>query len=174
MAEKTILEKAADKVGYGLAMAEDVAGSVKTAFGGAVATVTEALTPAKKASEPLAKKAAVKSAPQKTSAKKAAKKTGAKKSPIKRSRLKGCEEVREETCKESRPYQKVNCNYGPESRIVPRGASRVYLGPDPQVGTRKYRNHHSRSVSRSAALSHSQVLQRDNCRVSRAAVLNLN
>jgi hypothetical protein len=84
MAEKTILEKAAEKAGYGLAMAEDVAGSVKTAFGGAVATVTEALMPAKKASEPLAKKAAVKSAPKKTSAKKAAKKTGAKKSPTKK------------------------------------------------------------------------------------------
>ena len=40
MAGKTILEKAAGKVGYGLAMAEDVAGSVKTAFGGAVASVT--------------------------------------------------------------------------------------------------------------------------------------
>jgi hypothetical protein len=47
MAEKTIVEKAAEKVGYGLAMAEDVAGSVKTAFGTAVATVTNALTPAK-------------------------------------------------------------------------------------------------------------------------------
>ena len=84
MAEKTILEKAAEKVGYGLAMAEDVAGSVKTAFGGAVATVTEALTPVKKASEPLAKKAPVKSAPKKAPAKKAPKKTAAKKSPTKK------------------------------------------------------------------------------------------
>jgi hypothetical protein len=78
--KKTILEKAAEKVGYGLAMAEDVAGSVKTAFGRAVATVTEALTPAKKASEPLAKKAPVKSAPKKAPAKKIA----AKKSPTKK------------------------------------------------------------------------------------------
>jgi hypothetical protein len=31
MAEKTIVEKAAEAVGYGIAMAEDVAGSVKTA-----------------------------------------------------------------------------------------------------------------------------------------------
>ena len=84
MAGKTILEKAARKVGYGLAMAEDVAGSVKTAVGGAVATVTEALTPAKKASEPLAKKAPVKSALKKTPAKKAAKKSAAKKSPNKK------------------------------------------------------------------------------------------
>ena len=79
MAEKTILEKAAEKLGYGLAMAEDVAGSVKTAVGGAVATVTEALTPAKKASEPLAKKAPVKSAPKKAPTKKAAKKSPTKK-----------------------------------------------------------------------------------------------
>ena len=70
MAEKTILEKAAEKVGYGLAMAEDVAGSVKTAVGGAVATVTEALTPAKKVSKPLAKKVPVKSTPKKAPAEK--------------------------------------------------------------------------------------------------------
>jgi hypothetical protein len=81
MAEKTILEKAAEKVGYGLAMAEDVAGSVKTAVGGAVATVTEALTPAKKAPKPLAKKVPIKSTPKKALAKEAAKKTAAKKSP---------------------------------------------------------------------------------------------
>ena len=86
MAEKTILEKAAGKLGYGLAMAEDVAGSVKAAVGGAVASVTEALTP-KKASEPLGpkerplRKGAVKSAPKKASPKKAAKKAAAKKSP---------------------------------------------------------------------------------------------
>ena len=51
MAEKTILEKAAEAVGFGMAMAEDVAGSVKTAVGSAVTTVTEVLTksPAKKA-----------------------------------------------------------------------------------------------------------------------------
>jgi len=84
MAGKTILEKAAGKVGYGLAMAEDVAGSVKTAVGGAVASVTEVLTPAKKASKPLAKKAHVESAPKKAAPKKAAKKTAAKKSPNKK------------------------------------------------------------------------------------------
>jgi hypothetical protein len=80
MAEKTILEKAAEKVGYGLAIAEDVAGSVKMAVRGAVATVTEVLTPAKKAPEALAQKVSVKSAP----AKKAAKKTAAKRSPSKK------------------------------------------------------------------------------------------
>ncbi len=87
MAGKTILEKAAGKVGYGLAMAEDVAGSVKTALGGAVASVTEALTPAKKASKPLAKKAHVESAPKKAPPKKAAKKI-TKKSPNKKIALK--------------------------------------------------------------------------------------
>jgi hypothetical protein len=35
----------------------------------------------------------------------------------------------------------VNYDYGPESRIVARGASRVYLERDPQAGTRKYQNH---------------------------------
>ena len=44
MAEKTIVEKAAEAVGYGIAMAEDVAGSVKTAVGAAVTTVTGVLT----------------------------------------------------------------------------------------------------------------------------------
>src|ERR1700751_4327787 len=38
MAEKTIVEKAAETVGYGLAMAEDVAGSIKTAGGAAITT----------------------------------------------------------------------------------------------------------------------------------------
>ena len=32
MAEKTIVEKAAETVGYGIAMASDVGGSIKTAF----------------------------------------------------------------------------------------------------------------------------------------------
>ncbi len=88
MAEKTILEKAGEKVGYGLAMAEDVAGSVKTAVGGAVATVTEALTPAKKAPKTLAKKVPVKSAPKKVFAKTTAKKTAAKKLPTKKTATK--------------------------------------------------------------------------------------
>ena len=56
------MEKAAEKVGYGLAMAEDVAGTVKTAVGAAVTTVTNVLTPAKKAPKRMAKKAVAKSA----------------------------------------------------------------------------------------------------------------
>ena len=43
MAEKTIVEKAGEAVGFGMAMAEDVAGTVKSAVGAAVARVTEAL-----------------------------------------------------------------------------------------------------------------------------------
>jgi hypothetical protein len=94
MAEKTILEKAAMAVGYGIAMAEDVAGVAKTAVGSAVTTVTEVLkktpepeAPAQSAAKPApapkpaAKKAAkmpakkAVKAPAKKSAKKAAKKT---------------------------------------------------------------------------------------------------
>src|ERR1700749_4997158 len=58
MAEKTIAEKAAETVGYGLAMAEDVAGSVRTAVGAAMTTVTKALkkAPPKKAAKKVAKK----------------------------------------------------------------------------------------------------------------------
>ena len=88
MAEKTIVEKAAEKVGYGLAMAEDVAGSVKTAFGSAVATVTNALTPAKEAPIPATKNADVKSADKKAPIKKAVKKGVAKKAPAKKTAAK--------------------------------------------------------------------------------------
>jgi hypothetical protein len=88
MAEKTIVEKAAEKVGYGLAMAEDVAGSVKTAFGSAVATVTNALTPAKEAPKPTTKNADVKSAAKKAPVKRAVKKAVAKKTPGKKTAAK--------------------------------------------------------------------------------------
>jgi hypothetical protein len=78
MANKTFVEKAAEKVGYGLAMAEDVAGTVKTAIG----SVAEALkkSPAKKVVNLPAKKTATKQP-----AKKAAKKSAAKKAPAKKS-----------------------------------------------------------------------------------------
>lgn len=77
MANKTLVEKAAEKVGYGLAMAEDVAGTVKTAIG----SVAEALkkSPARKEA-----KKAVKRAARTTPTKKAAKKSAAKKSPVKK------------------------------------------------------------------------------------------
>ena len=61
MAEETILEKAGKAVGFGMAMAEDLADTVKTAVGTTVTTVTGVLSkapvevPKKKAS---AKKAA--------------------------------------------------------------------------------------------------------------------
>jgi ribosomal protein S5 len=44
MAEKTIVDKAGETVGVGIAMASDVAGAIKTAFGAAVTTVTEVLS----------------------------------------------------------------------------------------------------------------------------------
>ena len=43
MAEKTIVEKAGEAVGFGIAMAEDLAGAVETAVGAALTTVTEVL-----------------------------------------------------------------------------------------------------------------------------------
>ena len=88
MAEKSIVEKAAEKVGYGLAMAEDVAGTVKTAVGAAVTTVTNVLTPAKEAPKKMAKSAVAKGAAKKAPAKKAAKKTAAEKSPAKKTAAK--------------------------------------------------------------------------------------
>jgi hypothetical protein len=77
MANKTFVEKAAEKVGYGLAMAEDVAGTVKTAIG-SVADVLKK-SPAKKEA-----KKAVKKAARTTPTKKAAKKSPPKKAPAKK------------------------------------------------------------------------------------------
>ena len=87
MAEKTMVEKAAETVGYGLAMAEDVAGSLKTAVGAAMTTVTKALkkAPPKKR---VAKKVVAQPAAKKAPAKKAAKKTVAKLSPAKKNAAK--------------------------------------------------------------------------------------
>jgi hypothetical protein len=99
MAEKTILEKAGNAVGFGIAMAEDLAGTVKTAVGAAVTTVTEVLktaptknlvakksdpkAPAKKAANAVTKEAAKKALPKKaakkTTAKQIVKKTSVKK-----------------------------------------------------------------------------------------------
>ena len=83
MAEKTIVEKAGEAVGYGMAMASDVAGTIKTAFDAAVTTVGEVLhkTPARKAAKKAVAKKAVKKSPAKKSA---VKKTPAKKSPAKK------------------------------------------------------------------------------------------
>ena len=116
MADETIPEKAGFAVGYGIAAAEDAAGTIKTVFDSAVAAVTGALkkgpakkalrkaakkTPAKKA----AKKAASKKASKKAPAKKAAKKSAAKKPPAKKAAKKavkkalpkkGRQEIREE------------------------------------------------------------------------------
>ena len=83
MAEKTIVEKAAEAVGYGIAMAEDVAGSVKTAVGAAVTTVTGVLTKSPE-TKALVKKTAQKAPAKKVAAKRAVKKAFAKKALQKR------------------------------------------------------------------------------------------
>jgi hypothetical protein len=90
MAEKTIVEKAAEKVGYGLAMAEDVAGSVKTAVGAAMTTVTKVLkkAPPRKAAKKVAKKAVAHPAAKKWPVKNAVKNTAAKESPAKKTAAK--------------------------------------------------------------------------------------
>lgn len=86
MANKTFVEKAAETVGYGLAMAEDVAGTVKTAIG----SVAKALkkSPAKKGAKKAVrtiptKKTAQKSLAKKSLAKKSLAKKAAKKLPKK-------------------------------------------------------------------------------------------
>lgn len=88
MAEKTIVEKAAEGVGYGLAMAEDVAGTIKTAIGTAATTVTSAL---KKA--PVKKKAVATKAVEKTPAKKAAPKSAVRKTASKKTTKKRAKKV---------------------------------------------------------------------------------
>jgi len=82
MAENTIVDKAGEAVGVGIAMASDVAGAVKTAFDAAVTTVTAVLkkAPAKR----VAAQKALKKAPVKKAAKKAAPEKAAKKMPAKK------------------------------------------------------------------------------------------
>jgi hypothetical protein len=104
MAEKTMVDKAGETVGVGIAMASDVAGAIKTAFGAAVTTVSEVLkkAPAKRvtarttAKKPpvkkAAKKAVTKKTAKKTPAKKIAKKVATKNMPAKKSVKKDCEE----------------------------------------------------------------------------------
>jgi hypothetical protein len=82
MANKTFVEKAAEKVGYGLAMAEDVAGTVKAAIG----SVGEALkkSPAGKEAKKAVKKATGTTPTKKAAKKSAAKRSAAKKAPAKK------------------------------------------------------------------------------------------
>jgi hypothetical protein len=82
MAEKTIVDKAGETVGVGIAMASDVAGVIKTAFSAAVTTVSEVLKKAPVKTVPArttAQKPPVKKAVKKAVTKEAAKKTPAKK-----------------------------------------------------------------------------------------------
>jgi ribosomal protein S5 len=87
MAEKTFVDKAGGTVGIGIAMASDVAGTIKTAIDAAVTTVTEVLktAPAKKAfGKKAAKKSVTKKAAKKAPATKVAKKTAVKKTLVKK------------------------------------------------------------------------------------------
>jgi integrase len=64
-------------------------------------------------------------------------------------------------------------------QIIARGPStwlvRVYLGRDPETGTRKYHNETIHGSFREAQrFLNLKLQQRDNARVSRAAVLSLN
>ncbi len=91
MAKKTIVEKAAEKVGYGMAMAEDLAGSVKAAVSAAVTTLTESPDKghANKASEKPAKRAVAQRGRKRPFTKPSAKKASAKKtSPAKKTSAK--------------------------------------------------------------------------------------
>jgi len=76
-----MLEKAGEAVGFGIAMAEDVAGAVKTAVGAAVTTVTEGLKKAPAATAPV--KQVAKRAPAEKVAKKPLAKKAVKKGAIK-------------------------------------------------------------------------------------------
>ena len=87
MADKTIVDKAGETVGVGMAMASDMAGAIKTAIDAAVTTVTQVLNtaPAKKASgKKVTKKAMTKNAANKSPAKQVAKKAAAKKTQVKK------------------------------------------------------------------------------------------
>ena len=77
MAEKTMVEKAGEAAGFGIAMAEDVVGAIKTAVDVAVTTITGVLEKAPQAKAPLkqvGKIAPAKRAARKVSAAKAIKK----------------------------------------------------------------------------------------------------
>ena|ERR1700733_6507489 len=90
MAEKTIVEKAAEAVGYGIAMAEDVAGSVNNAVGTAVTAVTDVLTKSSAKRAPI--KETVRKAPAKeVVAKKAAQKSSGQEGRKKKRDKESCE-----------------------------------------------------------------------------------
>lgn len=86
MARKTIVDKTAQTVGVGIAMASDVGGAIKTAFDGAMAAVTEVLKkePAGKGAVKAATKPAARKPLKKGLAKKVPPKTAAKKTVPKR------------------------------------------------------------------------------------------
>jgi hypothetical protein len=130
MAEKTLIEKAAKAVGFGIAMAEDVADTVRTAVDAAVTTVTGVLktssatetsvssvvrkprsknVEAKASASRTIKKLAPKAAGLKSSDKKAAKKITIKKTGAKKQKKKVVKKSRKKSlrtqnhCKEMPP-----------------------------------------------------------------------
>jgi hypothetical protein len=81
MAKKTLVEKAAEKVGYGLAMAEDVAGAVRNIGWCCRDHGFQCANACKEGTKKVARRAVAKSAAKKAPARKAVKKTAAKSSP---------------------------------------------------------------------------------------------
>ena len=125
MTDKTFVEKAAEKVGYGLAMAEDVAGSVKTAFG-SVADVLKK-SPAKKEAGTAVKKAAA-TTPTKQPAKKSlARKATARKSPAKKSPAKKA------------PARKAPAKKAPAKKSAPKKAAKKLPKKPAKKSTRSRR-----------------------------------
>jgi hypothetical protein len=103
-AGKTILEKAGEAVGFGMAMAEDLAGAVNTAVGSAVATVTDVLS--KAPAEAPARKASAKKAVEGSAVKKVAKKTKTQKPDKKAPSTKAAKEVASKKVVAKKKYEK--------------------------------------------------------------------
>jgi hypothetical protein len=84
MAKKTVVDKAGETVGIGIAMASDVAGAIKTAFDGAVTAMTGVLKkePAKQAAKKAAKKSVANKASKKAFKKALGKKIAAAKKTV--------------------------------------------------------------------------------------------
>jgi hypothetical protein len=105
MAEKTMVEKAGEAVGFGIAMAEDVAGAVKTAVGAAVATVFKKASATKAPVTQVAKKVPAKKV--KKAVRKAVKKAPATKA-IKKSltKMAGKKSTAKKAAKKSQPRRR--------------------------------------------------------------------
>ena len=107
MAEKTLVEKAGEAVGFGIAMAEDVAGAVKTAVGATVTTVRDVL-----------KKAPATKAPLKQGGKKAPAKKAAKKAPATKAIKKSVTKTSVKMSNVKKAVQKVVAKKAPAKKAV--------------------------------------------------------